>query len=81
MSLAKPEQFIIQFRAILKASLYGEVKILYPMISDADEIVQANSILEGIKEEFRAEQIPFNEDIEIGAMIETPSSAICAELI
>lgn len=81
MSLAKPEQFIIQLRAILKASLYGEVKILYPMISDADEIVQANSILEGIKEEFRSEQIPFNEDIEIGAMIETPSSAICAELI
>lgn len=81
MSLAHPKQFIIQLRAILKASLYGEVKILYPMISDADEIIQANKILEDIKEEFRVEQIPFNEDIEVGAMVETPSSAICADLI
>ena len=81
MSLANPEQFIIQLRAILRASLYGEVKILYPMISDPEEIIQANKILESIKEEFRTEQIPFNDDIEVGAMIETPSSAICTDLI
>ena len=81
MSLANPEQFIVQLKAILRASLYGDVKILYPMVSDAGEVIRANEILEGIKEEFRTEQIPFNEDIEVGAMIETPSSAICADLL
>ena len=81
MSLAYPEQFTIQLRAILRASFYGEVKIIYPMISDVQEVVQANSILEDIKEEMRIKKIPFNNDIEIGAMIETPSSAICSDLI
>ena len=81
MSLAYPEQFIIQLRAILRASFYGEVKIIYPMISDVQEVVQANSILEDIKEEMRIKKIPFNNDIEIGAMIETPSAAICSDLI
>jgi len=81
MSLAYPDQFIVQLKAILRASLYGDVKILYPMVCDVSEVVQANETLEGIKEEFRLKQIPFNEDIEVGAMIETPSSAICADLL
>ena len=81
MSLAYPDQFIVQLKAILKASLYGDVKILYPMVCDTAEVVQANETLERIKEEFRLKQIPFNEDIEVGAMIETPSSAICADLL
>ena len=81
MSLANPEHFSIQIRAILRASFHGEVKIMYPMISDSQEIIQANSILEKTKEEMRREKIPFNEDIEIGAMIETPSSAICCNQI
>ena len=81
MSLAYPNQFIAQLKAILKASFYGDVKILYPMVCDVAEVVQANETLEKIKEEFRLEQIPFNEDIEVGAMIETPSSAICADLL
>ncbi|KMP11295.1 phosphoenolpyruvate-protein phosphotransferase [Candidatus Nitromaritima sp. SCGC AAA799-C22] len=81
LSLAYPDHFVVQLKAILRASLYGEVKILYPMISDVEELVRANKILGDIKDEFREEQIPFNEDIEVGAMIETPSSAICANLI
>ena len=81
MSLANPEHFSIQIRAILRASFHGEVKIMYPMISDSQEIIQANSILEKTKEIMREEKIPFNEDIEIGAMIETPSSAICCNQI
>jgi len=81
MSLAFPEQFILQLRAILRSSLFGEVKIMYPMISDAEEIIEANKILEDIKVEFKKKQIPFDKDIEVGAMIETPSSAICADLI
>jgi phosphotransferase system enzyme I (PtsI) len=81
MSLAYQEQFIVQLRAILRASIYGEVKILYPMITDVEEIIQVNLILDRIKEEMEDENIPFDNDIEIGAMIETPSSAICSDLI
>ena len=81
MSLTYQEQFIVQLKAILRASIYGEVKILYPMITDVEEIIQANLILDKIKEEMENKKIPFNRDIEIGAMIETPSSAICSDLI
>ena len=81
MSLTYQEQFIVQLKAILRASIYGEVKILYPMITDVEEIIQANLILDKIKEEMESKKIPFNRDIEIGAMIETPSSAICSDLI
>ena len=81
MSLAYQEQFIVQLRAILRSSIYGEVKILYPMITDVEEIIQVNLILDKIKEEMKDKNIPFDNDIEIGAMIETPSSAICSDLI
>jgi phosphotransferase system enzyme I (PtsI) len=81
MSLAYQEQFIIQLRAILRASIYGEVKILYPMVTNIEEIIQANSILDKIKAEMSDKNIPFDKGIEIGAMIETPSSAICSDLI
>jgi phosphoenolpyruvate-protein phosphotransferase (PTS system enzyme I) len=81
MSLANPIHFTVQLRAILRASLHGEVKIMYPMISDAQEVIQANSILNKIKMEMREKKIPFDENIKIGAMIETPSAAICCDKI
>ena len=81
MSLANPEHFILQLRAILRASLHGKVKIMYPMISDINEVIEANSILNTIKIEMREKQIPFDENIEIGVMIETPSAAICCDQI
>ena len=81
MSLANPELFAIQLRAILRSSLHGEVKILYPMISDVQEVIMANFILENVKKEMREKQIPFDENIEVGAMIETPSAAICSDRI
>jgi len=65
----------------LRASLYGNVKILYPMISSVTEIIQANKVLEEAKDELKKEQIPFNKDIEVGAMIETPAAAICIDHI
>ena len=51
------------------------------MISDVQEIIQANSLLNDVKEEMKSKQIPFNENIQIGAMIETPSSALCSDEI
>ncbi len=79
LSLHSPEIFMIQLKAILRASLYGNVRILYPMISSTEEIVQANRLLEKAKEDLRKQQIPFHEDIEVGAMVETPAAALCVE--
>ncbi len=81
LSLAQPQLLTGQLKGILRASLYGNVKILYPMISSTTEIIQANKILEDAKDQLRQEQIPFDEEIEVGAMIETPAAAICIDHI
>lgn len=79
--LEHPEIFKIQLRAILRASAYGNVKVMYPMVSGLGEVRQANAILETCKDELRSESVTFNENIEVGVMIEVPSAAICADLI
>jgi len=81
MSLSDPGIFITQLKAILRASKYGDVRIMYPMVSDVGEIIAAKEILHKVMEEMRNQEVPFNEDIKIGAMIETPAAAICAEHI
>jgi phosphotransferase system enzyme I (PtsI) len=77
--LAQPEMFRAQLRAILRASAEGNVKMMYPMISGLDELLQANALVEQCKAELRAERIPFAEDLEIGAMIEIPSAVLIAD--
>jgi phosphotransferase system enzyme I (PtsI) len=79
--LAKPNIFKVQLRAILRASVHGNLKIMYPMISGVEELRQANSILREVKEELRRKKIPFRADIEVGAMIELPSAAMTADLL
>jgi phosphotransferase system enzyme I (PtsI) len=79
--LARKDVFKTQLRAILRASSVGNVKMMYPMISGVDEIRAANRVLEECRAELRAEKIPFNETMEVGAMIEVPSAAIAADLI
>ncbi|HEY3760276.1 MAG TPA: phosphoenolpyruvate--protein phosphotransferase [Verrucomicrobiae bacterium] len=79
--LAQPEMFRAQLRAILRASVAGKVKMMYPMISGLDELRQANAMVEKCKAELRAENIPFNEDMKIGAMIEIPSAALIADTL
>jgi len=81
LSLAKPELFLSQLKGILRASLYGRVKVLYPMVSDVAEIIQANELLKKAKDLLKEEQIPFDENIKIGVMIETPAAAICIDHI
>ena len=76
--LAQPELFSAQLRAILRASITGNVKMMYPMISGLDELNQANALVEKCKDELRAGNIPFAEDMEIGVMIEIPSAALIA---
>ena len=77
--LQRTDIFREQLRAILRASAEGNVKLMYPMISGLDELNQANALLAGCKEELRAEKIPFDEQMEIGVMIETPSAAVIAD--
>ncbi|MBU3934320.1 MAG: phosphoenolpyruvate--protein phosphotransferase [Candidatus Omnitrophica bacterium] len=79
--LARPEIFKVQLRAILRASAYGKLKLMYPMISGIEELRQANRMLEQVKEELRRRKIPFDEDIEVGAMIEIPSAALTCDIL
>ncbi|MDD2752503.1 MAG: phosphoenolpyruvate--protein phosphotransferase [Candidatus Omnitrophica bacterium] len=79
--LARPDVFKVQLRAILRASVHGKLKLMYPMISGLEELQQANAILNEIKEELRGKGIAFNNDIEVGAMIEVPSAAMTADLL
>ncbi|MGK0176284.1 MAG: phosphotransferase system enzyme I (PtsI) [Lentimonas sp.] len=79
--LENPGIFKTQLRAILRASAFGDVKIMYPMISGVGELQRANQILDSVKAELRGEQIAFNEDIEVGAMIEIPSAAAIIDLL
>jgi phosphotransferase system enzyme I (PtsI) len=79
ISLQERDIFRAQLRAILRASAEGNLKMMYPMISGLEELKQANELVEQCKAELRRENIPFDEHLEIGAMIETPSAAIMAD--
>ncbi len=79
--LARPDIFKAQLRAILRASVHGGVKIMYPMISGVHEVQRANELLEECKGELRRSGVPFDEDIDVGVMIEIPSAALTADII
>ena len=70
--------FRSQLRAILRASVEGNIKIMYPMISGLDELLQANAFLEELKHELDREGIAYDRNLEVGAMIEIPSAAVAA---
>ena len=79
--LENVEVFKTQLRAILRASVVGNVKIMFPMISGLDELRRAITILGECKEELRSAKIDASEKIEVGAMVEIPSAAICASVL
>ena len=79
--LARPDIFKAQLRAILRASHYGTLKIMYPMISGLEELRKANKILEVVKGDLKRERIPFDEDMEVGVMIEVPSAALTSDIL
>ncbi|MCK4564434.1 MAG: phosphoenolpyruvate--protein phosphotransferase, partial [Verrucomicrobia bacterium] len=70
-----------QLRAILRASVNDNIRMMYPMISCVQEVVEANALLRECMDELRGKGIPFNEEIQIGTMIEVPSAALIADLI
>ncbi len=81
LSLSELNIFKDQLRAILRASAFGKVKILFPMISVFEEITAAKKILDEVKKDLKGKRIPFDEGVKTGAMIEVPSAAIISEHI
>ena len=80
-SLKEPEIFKVQLRAMLRASAYGKVKILLPMISGVSEIREVRKILNEVRLSLTAERIPYDPHIEIGIMMEVPSAATIADIL
>lgn len=76
--LTREEVFKTQLRALLRASAYGNIPIMFPMIISVDEVRKIRQILEEVKEELRESGIPF-KDVEIGVMIETPAAVMISE--
>ena len=79
--LQNREIFRAQLRGIFRASAYGKIKILYPMISALPELQEIKRFMDEVRSELRAEGVPFDERIEIGVMIEIPSAALTADLL
>jgi phosphotransferase system enzyme I (PtsI) len=79
VSLDLPEVFQAQLRAVLRASAFGKVRLMYPMISGLGELRQANMLLERCREDLRAADVPFDPAMQVGMMIEVPGAALVAE--
>lgn len=77
--LAKPELFATQLRAILRASAYGSVRILIPMITSLSEVEATKQMIASVRDELRAKGIPVADHVQIGAMVEVPAMAIAIE--
>jgi phosphotransferase system enzyme I (PtsI) len=81
LCLEYPEIFRRQMRAILRASAYGKIKIMFPMVSSVEEVRAAKEILEEIRQDFHRHRIAHDREIEIGIMVETPSAAIASDVL
>ena len=77
--LREPEIFKVQLRALYRASVYGKLAIMLPMISSVDELRSAKAIINEVKEELKSKNIKFDKNVKVGIMIEIPSAAIMAE--
>ncbi|MBU0689112.1 MAG: phosphoenolpyruvate--protein phosphotransferase [Gammaproteobacteria bacterium] len=76
LCLAEPQLFRTQLRALLRASVYGNLKILVPMLSGASEINQTLQLIDSVKQELAAQKVPFREGVPVGGMIEIPAAAL-----
>jgi phosphotransferase system enzyme I (PtsI) len=79
--LSEKELFRTQLRAMLRASVHGKLRIMFPMISGVPELNQALEILDEVRNELRGRDVPFDEDIPIGIMIEVPSAALISDTL
>ena len=79
LCLMRPEMFKTQLRALYRASVYGELAIMLPLITDIEEVRQAKALIEEAKAQLRAKNQPFREDVKVGIMIETPAAVILSD--
>lgn len=79
--LARPDIFKTQLRAILRASVFGDLKVMFPMISGIEELRKAKVMLEEAKKELKERRVSYNDKLEVGAMIEVPSAALTSDVI
>lgn len=80
ISLLYPEIFKVQLRAILRANKFGNIALMFPMVSSIQEIRSAKAIMQECIEELRSEEIEFDAKLKVGIMIEIPSAAICSDI-
>lgn len=81
LCLDRKDIFRTQLRAVLRASVYGNIKVMFPMISSLQELKEAKSVVEGVKNELNNENIPINDKMEIGIMVEIPSAAVISDVL
>ncbi len=78
---AHPEVFRIQLRALYRASVYGKLAIMFPMVSSLEDVRMSKAVISQVKRELEQQGIPFSRDVEIGAMIETPGAVMISDLL
>ena len=81
LCLARPELFKTQLRAILRASELKNIKIMFPMISGVEEFLKAKKLLEEVKSDLKKEKIAFDNEMDLGVMIEIPSASLTADIL
>ncbi|MEP2776148.1 MAG: phosphoenolpyruvate--protein phosphotransferase [Luteolibacter sp.] len=81
VSLSRPAMFRDQLRAILRASAFGKIAVMFPLVSGVSELLQAKEALKRCMDELDAEGVPFDPKMPVGVMIEVPSAAVCADLL
>ncbi len=79
--LTRPALFKVQLRAIVRASAYGKIAIMFPMIISPKEVLQAKAILDEVYKELDSKGIPYDKNIEVGIMIETPAAAVMSDAL
>ncbi|MDE6259956.1 MAG: phosphoenolpyruvate--protein phosphotransferase [Oscillospiraceae bacterium] len=79
--LKQPEIFRTQLRALLRASVYGKLNIMFPMITHLEQVLEIKTIVNQVRQELDKEGIPYSKDVEYGIMIETPAAAVMADVL
>lgn len=79
--LQRPDIYRVQLRALLRASAYGQIKIMVPLVTGVEELRQVKALIKEIMEELDKEEIAYNKEIQVGVMMETPAAAVVADLL
>ena len=81
LCLDRKEIFVTQLRALYRASIHGKLKIMFPMISSLEELLQAKEVCEEVKSQLKSEGIAYSDEVEVGMMIEVPSAAVISDVL